>query len=255
MTGCIDRECEAGRMGTLQKLKAYFGMVPAEDFDEFDAADDYDRDYDRGYARDHARDYSHRPGYLDDEEYEPYPAPARRRLFGGSRPAYRDDEQPMDTRGAHDDHDYEPAARTSRSRPAWVTETPPAPVHGALAMETRREPVTRMRTESRETPTAAAPASTSYPLGRIVTVHPTSFSEARAIGEHYRDGTPVIINLTEMDDADARRLVDFAAGLAFALRGSIDKVTTKVFLISPPNVDPSAEDKRRIAEGGLFTRS
>ena len=63
------------------------------------------------------------------------------------------------------------------------------------------------------------------------------------------------MNLTEMDDADAKRLVDFAAGLAFALRGSIDKVTNKVFLISPPNVDPSAEDKRRIAEGGLLTRS
>jgi cell division inhibitor SepF len=114
-------------------------------------------------------------------------------------------------------------------------------------METRREPVTRLRVE----PTAQ---SSSYPLGRIVTLHPTSYNEARAIGEHYREGSPVIMNLTEMDDADAKRLVDFAAGLAFALRGSIDKVTSKVFLISPPNVDPSAEDKRRIAEGGLFTR-
>jgi cell division inhibitor SepF len=66
----------------------------------------------------------------------------------------------------------------------------------------------------------------------------------------------VIINLTEMDDADAKRLVDFSAGLAFALRGAMDKVTNKVFLISPPNVDdPTAEDKRRIAEGGLLNRS
>jgi cell division inhibitor SepF len=93
-------------------------------------------------------------------------------------------------------------------------------------------------------------------MGRIVTLHPTSFAEARTIGEHYRDGTPVIINLTEMDDADAKRLVDFSAGLAFALRGAMDKVTNKVFLISPPNVDdPTAEDKRRIAEGGLLNRS
>jgi cell division inhibitor SepF len=86
-------------------------------------------------------------------------------------------------------------------------------------------------------------------------VHPRTYNEARTIGERYREGTPVIINLTEMDDADAKRLVDFAAGLAFALRGSIDKVTTKVFLLSPTEVTVSAEDKRRISEDGLPQRS
>ncbi len=88
-------------------------------------------------------------------------------------------------------------------------------------------------------------------MGRITTLNPRSYNEARTIGEHYRDGTPVIMNLTEMDDADAKRLVDFAAGLAFALRGSIDKVTNKVFLLSPPNIDVTAEDRRRLAEGGF----
>jgi cell division inhibitor SepF len=63
------------------------------------------------------------------------------------------------------------------------------------------------------------------------------------------------MNLTEMEDADAKRLVDFAAGLAFALRGSIDKVTNKVFLLSPPNIDVTAEDRRRLAEGGFLNRS
>ncbi|NUS66386.1 MAG: cell division protein SepF, partial [Saccharothrix sp.] len=81
-----------------------------------------------------------------------------------------------------------------------------------------------------------------------------SYNEARTIGEHYRDGTPVIMNLTDMDDADAKRLVDFAAGLAFALRGSIDKVTNKVFLLSPPNIDVTAEDRRRLAEGGFLSQ-
>ena len=88
------------------------------------------------------------------------------------------------------------------------------------------------------------------PLSRITTLHPTSYAEARAIGEHYRDGIPVIMNLTEMENADAKRLVDFAAGLAFALRGSMDKVTNKVFFLSPPDADVTAEDRRRIAEGG-----
>ena len=100
-----------------------------------------------------------------------------------------------------------------------------------------------------------AQPSPDNPTYRITTLHPRTYNEARTIGEHFRDGTPVIMNLTEMDDADAKRLVDFAAGLIFGLRGSIERVTTKVFLLSPANVEITAEDKRRIAEGGFFNQS
>ena len=93
------------------------------------------------------------------------------------------------------------------------------------------------------------------PSYRITTLQPRSYNEARQIGEEFREGTPVIMNLTEMDDGDAKRLVDFAAGLIFGLRGSIEKVTNKVFLLSPSNVDVSAEDKRRIREGGFYNQS
>ncbi|MCW2699472.1 MAG: hypothetical protein JWQ45_1007, partial [Blastococcus sp.] len=99
---------------------------------------------------------------------------------------------------------------------------------------------------------APAPAPQPY---RITTLHPRTYNEARTIGERFRDGMPVIMNLTEMDDADAKRLVDFAAGLSFGLRGSIERVTAKVFLISPQNVDVTAEDKARIREGGFFNQS
>jgi cell division inhibitor SepF len=92
-------------------------------------------------------------------------------------------------------------------------------------------------------------------LQRIVTLHPRTYNEARTIGEHYRDATPVIMNLTEMDDIDAKRLVDFAAGLVFALHGTIERVTSKVFLLSPANVVVTAEDKARIAESGFFNQS
>lgn len=92
-------------------------------------------------------------------------------------------------------------------------------------------------------------------MRRITTLHPRTYNEARTIGEHFREGVPVIMNLTEMDDSDAKRLVDFAAGLSFGLRGSIERVTNKVFLISPPNVSVTAEDKARIAEGGFFNQS
>jgi cell division inhibitor SepF len=100
---------------------------------------------------------------------------------------------------------------------------------------------------------SAAPEVTE--LSRITTLHPRTYNEARVIGEHFRDGVPVIMNLTEMDDADAKRLVDFAAGLIFGCRGTIERVTSKVFLLSPPNVTVAAEDKERIAQGGFFNQS
>ena len=87
---------------------------------------------------------------------------------------------------------------------------------------------------------------------QITTLHPTTYREARTIGEHFREGTPVIMNLTEMDEADARRLVDFGAGLAFGLRGTMERVTNRVFLLSPANVQVTAEDKAKIAEGEFF---
>jgi cell division inhibitor SepF len=92
-------------------------------------------------------------------------------------------------------------------------------------------------------------------LSRITTLHPRTYNEARTIGENFREGVPVIMNLSEMDDSDAKRLVDFAAGLVFAVRGTIERVTNKVFLLSPPNVSVAAEDKQRIAEDGFFNQS
>ena len=90
---------------------------------------------------------------------------------------------------------------------------------------------------------------------RITTVHPRNYNEARVIGEHFRDGTPVIMNLTDMEDTDAKRLVDFAAGLVFGRHGSIERVTQKVFLLTPANVEITAEDKSRLAGAGFFNQS
>ncbi|MEP9380912.1 cell division protein SepF [Nocardioides cheoyonin] len=147
-----------------------------------------------------------------------------------------DDE--FDAYEGSEDHTHvqEPAAvaRTSARAPR---EPRPAPV--ADIAERRRPQVV---------PSVAE-------LSRIVTLHPTTYNEARQVGENYREGTPVIMNLSEMDDADAKRLVDFAAGLIFATRGDIERVTNKVFLLSPPNVTVAAEDKQRLAEGGFFNQS
>ncbi|MDN4173041.1 cell division protein SepF [Nocardioides sp. SOB77] len=128
------------------------------------------------------------------------------------------------------------AARAQRPRSAA-----PAPV---ADLAERRRPVAPV-------PSAGVVAE----LSRITTLHPSTYNEARTVGENFREGVPVIMNLSEMDDADAKRLVDFAAGLVFATRGTIERVTNKVFLLSPPNVSVAAEDKQRIAEGGFFNQS
>ncbi len=112
--------------------------------------------------------------------------------------------------------------------PATVTE-----------LETRRPP--------REHPRVAD-------INRIITVHPRTYNEARTIGENFRDGIPVIMNLGDMEEADAKRLVDFSAGLIFGMRGSIERITSKVFLLSPHNVTVAAEDKERLA-GGFYNQS
>jgi cell division inhibitor SepF len=92
-------------------------------------------------------------------------------------------------------------------------------------------------------------------LSRITTIHPRTYNDARRIGEEFRDGTPVILNLTDMDDADARRVVDFAAGLAFGLRGTIGKITKDVFLLSPANVDCGAAARAQLRQDPFFNQS
>jgi cell division inhibitor SepF len=146
-----------------------------------------------------------------------------------------------------DEHYEEPAVRryapSAAAAPTAATrrsfDTSPR-THGAVALDTAPRP-------------QAVPA---YDEGyRITTLHPHSYNDARAIGEHFRTGTPVIMNLTEMDDTDAKRLVDFAAGLIFGLHGRIERVTNKVFLLSPEHVEVTDADKARIAEGGFFNQS
>ena len=92
-------------------------------------------------------------------------------------------------------------------------------------------------------------------LDRIITLHPRFYNEARTIGEHFREGNPVIINLTDMEECDHKRLVDFASGLAFGLHGTIERVTKKVFLISPANLQVSSEDKSAAAQASFFNQS
>ncbi len=147
---------------------------------------------------------------------------------------HRFDDQYQDEFG--DDYD-EYGAELVQEDDRQDVQLPEGPANGRLS---DRRPVGQVQTTD---------------LARITTLHPRTYNEARTIGEHFREGTPVIMNLTEMVDSDAKRLVDFSAGLIFGLRGSIERVTNKVFLLSPANVEVAAEDKARIAERGFFNQS
>ncbi len=156
-----------------------------------------------------------------------------------------------------DDPAPEPAQR-DRARRSQRAErpTPSTPATVASIEDRRPAPVSAERPARKPQPPMEQPrVEQSSVLARIETVTPRTYNDARSVGEHYRSGVPVIMNLSEIDDDDAKRLVDFAAGLVFAVHGTINRVTSKVFLLSPENIDVTDEDKQRIAAGGFYNQS
>jgi cell division inhibitor SepF len=249
--------------GAMRRMGIYLGLVEEDDaraYGRYDARQGEHPDYERRYGR-----YSGEDQYGDRYEGSRFEADQ----YGSDR--YESDHHYDGDRygdreygdGGYGDDEAAPAEADAREPEALPTRRPARPLGlapspaaggasrvsglggGAAAGLAVREPVAAPE---------PAPAPVLQPY-RITTVTPRTYNEARVIGERYREGCPVIMNLTELDDADAKRLVDFAAGLIFGLRGSIERVTAKVFLLSPQNVDVTAEDKARIREGGFFNQS
>ncbi|GAA3691509.1 cell division protein SepF [Gordonia hankookensis] len=244
-------------MTTMQKFKAYFGMVPPGEYEDdyleepggpMRAGRAYRDDY---YGEPAYREPGFREGprdadfaYVDDRRF---PAEFDQQGFGGN--GY--------DMNSYDGGGYEPVPEyayaggrhagepVERMRPQRLE---PLQRSGMRAAGVPRPP---MNADERELERVFADG----PLQKITTLRPSDYGEARTIGERFRDGNPVIMDLVDMSNDDAKRLVDFAAGLAFALRGSFDKVATKVFLLSPADVDVSPEDRRKIAETGFYNHS
>ncbi|MFI9587230.1 cell division protein SepF [Streptomyces sp. NPDC052236] len=203
--------------GAMRKMAVYLGLVEDDGYDG--------------------------RGFDPDDDFEPEPEPERERRL------------------------HQPPHQVEREEPVRVVQPPaqrapvahPASLPAESGRPARIAPVASITPErpnmEKNAPVIMPKVVSEREPYRITTLHPRTYNEARTIGEHFREGTPVIMNLTEMDDTDAKRLVDFAAGLVFGLHGSIERVTQKVFLLSPANVDVTAEDKARIAEGGFFNQS
>ena len=90
---------------------------------------------------------------------------------------------------------------------------------------------------------------------RVHLVTPNSFNEAQEIADAFKTQTPVILNLQTTDSELAKRLIDFASGLTYALEGGMQKIAEKTFMLTPRNVEVSAEERARLVEKGFFNQS
>jgi cell division inhibitor SepF len=101
-------------------------------------------------------------------------------------------------------------------------------------------------------PAVVRPLASVGNTARVHVVNPDKFSDAKEIADQFKGAQPVIVNLTQADRELARRMIDFCSGVTYAMGGSMDKVADHVFLLTPSNVEVSAEEKRRLQERGLY---
>ena len=178
-------------------------------------------------------------GLVEDQDYDDYDEPVEERPRPRETRAEREPRPPRPTRESREDR--------------YVREETPS----VRVTEPRTTSVRTLRDEPYDRGDRNVAVQTLQAPGdmKISTIHPRSYNDARRIGEEFRNGVPVIMNLTEMEDGDAKRIVDFAAGLVFGLHGTIERITNKVFLLSPANVDVAAAAREQLAQDGFFNQS
>jgi cell division inhibitor SepF len=139
-----------------------------------------------------------------------------------------------------------PARRTRRDYDDdWTDPEPEA--------DARRTSILRPQTSSRRVRNlepVRRPATS-----RVHLILPRSFNDAQQLADRFKDGVPVILNLQSADSELSKRLIDFASGLTYALDGGMQRIADKVFLLTPPDVELSAEDRARMLERGFFNQA
>jgi cell division inhibitor SepF len=124
------------------------------------------------------------------------------------------------------------------------------------------EPPTRIRSREDEEPEPAPRRGRRRPSrgngGGVASMHvvtPRSFNDAQQVADEFKRSKPVIINLQSTDRELSKRLIDFSSGMTYALGGGMQRIAQGIFLLTPENVEVSAEEKARILEGGFFNQS
>ncbi|MBK9181228.1 MAG: cell division protein SepF [Acidimicrobiales bacterium] len=164
--------------------------------------------------------------------------------------------------GPDDEYDdfeeAQPRAQPPRRQPAAVrAEAGPEPVESGGSVRTitpvpvAASPVERSTVTARPTPGPVVRPIAPQVSARPQVLSPTSFNQAQEIADRFKEGLPVIVNMQSLDRDLARRLIDFASGLCYGLSGHMERVAQSVYLLTPSNVEVSAEEKRRLQERGL----
>lgn len=147
-------------------------------------------------------------------------------------------EEDLEDQNATEQQPTQSVQRSTAAAPATKAQSArPAPQRAAVT------PLRRV-TPTRQVGTPA--------MNEILTVHPAEYRDARGIAEGFRDGLPVIINLSRMNEADAKRLIDFASGLTMGLNGRIERVTSKVFLLTPEHIEVGSDETKTNDSGSFF---
>jgi cell division inhibitor SepF len=166
---------------------------------------------------------------------------------------------------AYDDYEpYDepqvPEQPTTSPPPSRGYSTPPEQAYesgGHSAIRTiprEREPVQTEAVSSSPIATRSAVVRPIQPMqtARVHVMAPSRFPDAQEIGDRLKASQPVIVNLQGADRDLSRRMIDFCSGATYALGGSMEKVADHVFLLTPSNVEVSAEERRRLQERGLY---
>ena len=153
-----------------------------------------------------------------------------------------DEPEPRPTRGRspYAPEAESPIVRTVPSRPPTQREQPP-PVRFPMASEPDQPMVRPTRPGSAVRTVAAANP-------RPHTVRPRRFDQSQEVGDRFKDGQPVIVNLQDLEREISRRIIDFCAGLCYAIDGKMEKVANGVYLLTPANATVSAEDRRLMGD-------
>jgi cell division inhibitor SepF len=117
----------------------------------------------------------------------------------------------------------------------------------------RRTSILRPRAETRRVRTLEPVRGPG--TSRVHLILPRSFNDAQQVADRFKDGVPVILNLQSADSELSKRLIDFASGLTYALDGGMQRIADKVFLLTPRDIELSAEDRARMLERGFFNQA
>lgn len=164
---------------------------------------------------------------------------------------YYEDEEYYQDDPAEPESDWQP--RNSRSDSPYGSGAHP----GAVRRVDRSPDMDRARAAGagplRSIPAGPTSVMPVSPQVKMHIVEPKSFTEAQSIADKFKQGTPVILNLTVTQPDLAKRLIDFSSGLTYGLDGGLQKVSEKVFMLTPHNVEVSDVDRRRLRDTGLFS--